>query len=301
MEVRFDKILGHKSIIVERRKKRPFQFGLKEKKEKRKITCFFCPGMEKFTPKEFLRKGDENFWEMRMIKNKFPIFEGENQGHFVIVEAREHNKKFWDLEQNEIFEILKFWRKVYDFLDFELKPKYIFLFKNEGEKAGASIEHMHSQVIAVDFVPDMIKKEIKRSYDENGNCLYCKLMEEEKQQKERVIFETENFLTLSSYAPRFNYEVFIGLKKHLSFFKEFSDSLLNELSLHFRNILKGLKLLGLDFNIYFHNSVEKNFKLHFHIRILPRDNIHGGYELGAQEYVITVLPETCAKFFKEIL
>lgn len=295
MEIRFDKILEHKSIINPVRSKRPQYF--EKPKETQNLSCVLCPGMEMLTPEEFLRKGDGNIWKMRLVLNKFPFIEGDLGKHFVIIESREHIKEFWDFTDDDLLDALIFWRDVYNFLNFEYKPEYIFLFKNRGKDSGASIMHVHSQILSLNFRPEKLIAEVNNSY-ENNACLYCDLIKKELK-GERLIKETKNYATLTVYAPRLNYETIIISKAHTSYFESLDNDQLIELRDHLRNILNGLRDLNCSYNIYFHNAPKHESGLHFYLRILPRLNIIGSYELGTGEYIITVSPEDAADFYRK--
>ena len=43
----------------------------------------------------------------------------------------------------------------------DIRVRYIRVFKNQGAPAGATLEHSHSQLIALPIVPDYVKDEIE--------------------------------------------------------------------------------------------------------------------------------------------
>lgn len=295
MEVRYDKILGHKSIIVEGRSKRPQYYDSGDSNVQHRLSCVFCPGEEYLTTQEYLRRGSKNLWEQRLILNKYPFISGSLGQHFVIIETPLHNMEFWDFSLGEIFERLLFWQESCRFIYTQFKPLHIFLFKNRGKEAGASINHTHSQLLAMQFIPDKILVEIKKSYS-NGDCLYCQLLKNELSSP-RLIKTTSNFVSLTTYAPHFNYEAIILARFHNLSLNILEENEVRELSSHLLLLLTGLKKLNCSYNIYFHMDLSSNGRLHFHLKIVPRLSIYGGYELGAGEYVISVSPEEAAQFF----
>ena len=51
--------------------------------------------------------------------------------------------------------------------------RYILIFKNHGEASGASLEHPHSQLIALPIVPKRVREEVDSSrhyYYEKERC-----------------------------------------------------------------------------------------------------------------------------------
>ncbi len=293
MEVRRDKILGHKSIIVEARSKRPQYYD--DNKQSQGLSCVFCPGEEHLTTQEYLSKGSKYYWHQRLILNKYPFISGSLGDHFVIIETPIHSKEFWDFSQDELLQIILFWQDSCRFLKSEFKPVYIFLFKNRGKEAGASIAHSHSQLLVMQFKPDKLIFETKKAY-ENGICHYCELLNNELD-SQRNIKTTDNFVTLTVYAPRFNYETIVMSRHHNLSFIALNETELRELSSHLYFLLKGLKKLDCAYNIYFHNVFSSDDYLHFHLKVIPRINIHGAYELGTDEYIISVSPEEATRFF----
>ncbi len=58
----------------------------------------------------------------------------------------------------------------------------IIYFKNHGERAGASLKHPHSQIVALPVVPNNIRDRIdqaRRYFDDTGDCAYCVMVENE--------------------------------------------------------------------------------------------------------------------------
>jgi len=43
----------------------------------------------------------------------------------------------------------------------DIRFRYILLFKNHGAAAGATLEHGHSQLIALPIVPDFVREEVE--------------------------------------------------------------------------------------------------------------------------------------------
>jgi galactose-1-phosphate uridylyltransferase len=83
--------------------------------------------------------------------------------------------------------------------------RYILLFKNKGAEAGASIDHPHSQLIAIPTVPKRVKEEIdgaRAYFDFKERCVYCDMIKQEITDGRRVIFENRGFLAFEPFASR---------------------------------------------------------------------------------------------------
>jgi UDPglucose--hexose-1-phosphate uridylyltransferase len=109
-------------------------------------------------------------WTVRVVPNKFPalgiegnlnrqaegMFDRMNGigAHEVIIETPDHNASLATLPPKRIEDVLWTFRdRILDLLKKDRRFKYILLFKNHGEAAGASLEHAHSQLIALPILP----------------------------------------------------------------------------------------------------------------------------------------------------
>ena len=85
--------------------------------------------------------------------------------------------------------------------------RYVLLFKNHGEPAGASLEHTHSQLIALPIVPKRVREEVdnsKRYYNEKERCIFCDMIRQEMETEKRVILENDQFHCARSLCAAFS-------------------------------------------------------------------------------------------------
>ena len=64
----------------------------------------------------------------------------------------------------------------------QFQNQLVIIFKNHGRRAGASLDHPHSQLVAIPFVTEYIRNkmsESQRYYDDFGRCVYCDILEHE--------------------------------------------------------------------------------------------------------------------------
>ena len=90
--------------------------------------------------------------------------------------------------------------------------RYILIFKNHGAPAGATLEHPHSQLIALPIVPDFVREEIegaRRHYATKERCVFCDIIRQEVAAGRRVIHENADIVALAPYAPRFPFETWL--------------------------------------------------------------------------------------------
>lgn len=287
-------------------------------------TCPFCPGREGMTPPEtlaFRRDGEPNGpdWWVRCVPNKFPALEAEGEVlrrvhqvfhrvsgvgvHEVIVETPEHDGHLPRLGPRQVEEVLEAYKQRYLDLTQDRRLKYVLIFKNHGAKAGASISHPHSQLIATPIIPRRILDELRgwvNHHDATGGaCLFCDIVAEERQVGERVVAENDAFLALSPYAARFPFETWILPKEHEVSFAAFTDRERAPLARLLQDVLGRLDRALHDppFNYYIHTApcnAREGRDFHWHIEITPRVTETAGFERGTGFYINPVMPEDAA-------
>mgnify|MGYP006294666867 CR=1 FL=1 len=309
MELRKDYILDRYVIISSSRGKRPHQFK-KDRKDKDDLGCFFCPGHESETPEEIGRVGDP--WSIRWFPNKFAAVEPKGKPeiktdntfytfsdaygyHEVIVETNDHSKQLYDLSEEEINQILRVYSKRISELSKDSNIRYVNVFKNHGKEAGTSIVHSHSQVIATNNIPSSIRKKL-HAIKNFETCPYCSIINTEKESLRRC-FENDEFVAFCPYASRFNYELHIFPKKHITNISELDDKGFSCLASIMKLVLEKLKELGASFNYYLQYSPPEE-DLHFHIEVIPRLATWAGFEYCSETIINSVSPEKAAKFYR---
>jgi UDPglucose--hexose-1-phosphate uridylyltransferase len=184
----------------------------------------------------------------------------------------------------------------------------ITIFRNYGEKAGTSLEHPHSQIIATPIVPPHVRNPLYQSQlacDTYGDCIYCGMMEEERRQQVRVVKETKYFLVLCPFASRSPFEIRIYPKIHHSSFSTISDQELEDFAWALQETLKRLSI-GLndpDYNYIIRSAPieDTNVKYdHWYAVIVPKLTTPAGFEIGTGIYINTTPPEQCAEFLRGV-
>ena len=328
-ELRKDPITGRWVIISTDRAKRPSDFLRQSVEIKGNGFCPFCYGNEDKTPPEILAYGrngagrNQPGWTVRVVPNKFPALgiEGDldRQGeglfdkmngigaHEVIIETPTHEATLATLPEKSIEQVLAAYRdRVLD-LKNDRRFRYILIFKNHGEAAGASLEHTHSQLIALPIVPKRVREEVdqsKRYYQEKERCIFCDMIRQEIETESRVINENEHFIAIAPYAPRFPFETWLLPKQHSSAFENNQSPIYTGLAKLMRDILARLDNV-LDrpaYNYVIHTSPigeESNDHYHWHIEMMPKLTKVAGFEWGTGFYINPTPPEESARFMRE--
>lgn len=327
-ELRHDPIAGRWIIIATERARRPSDFELEEELSTGK-DCPFCPGNEEKTPPEVLayrERGsspDGPGWWIRVVSNKYPALKREGQArlervgryermdgvgaHEVIIESPQHRSSFHTLSREHVTDILKVFRERIITLSRDERLCYVVLFKNRGRVAGASLEHDHSQLIALPVMPKKVRAEIETArshYEREGRCIFCAIVEDEISDGTRLVTENSSFLAVAPYASRFPFEVWILPKYHSSRYEADDDEKLLQLAevLAITEERMDRVLKRPPYNMFLHNSplrAEENEYYHWHLEVTPRLSRVAGFEWGSGFYINTVPPEDAARYLRE--
>ncbi|MEW5925636.1 MAG: galactose-1-phosphate uridylyltransferase [Candidatus Zixiibacteriota bacterium] len=328
-EFRRDPIMGRWVIISTDRGKRPSSYGNLPKQEEPKM-CPFCPGNESSTPPEvaaYRKDGSEPNkpgWFLRVISNKYPALRIEGNldrepkgiydkmngigAHEVIIEYPDHAKDLADLSVKEIKNVLWMYRDRTLDLQRDRRFKYILIFKNHGEAAGASLEHTHSQLIATPIIPKKVEEEIngaKRYFNFKERCIFCDIVRQELTDKERIVNDYGDFISFEPFASRFPFETWIMPKQHISHLIDFSDDVFIYLAEALKDTLNRIRvaLNNPPFNFILHSApIGKEYDdvFHWHIEIIPKLTRIAGFEWGSGFYINPTLPEDAATFMRNV-
>lgn len=299
-EVRTD-FLGRKVIIAANRGKRPHDFKIGQyTRFVQPKDCFFCPGNERLTPPEIARLSKNNCWQVRCFPNKFCAvardYEHAYGSHEVVVETPNHSLTFSQIPITNLEFMFEMFAMRKSQLLEDKKIEYVSIFKNEGKQAGASLEHSHSQILAMAFKPYNI--EVREPFTQEKNCAICELNTREQ---ERKFYEDSEILAFCPYASKHPFETWIIPKKHT---QDILDLKANQLS----GIIKAMKIitgfydnvLGFaPYNITYMCASRSSKDFHFHIKFLPRIAIQAGFELGTFVNINIMPPEMAAEAIRQ--
>ena len=301
-----------------------------ERPEPSSRACPFCPGNESLTPPPISvlsRKGSakgHSPWQVRVVPNKFPALRIEETtdksaigvydkvggfgAHEVIIETPDHHAQIAELPLEDVELVLEAYRDRCLDLRKDGRFKYILIFKNYGAAAGASLEHPHSQLMALPVVPSRVIGEMRGSlqhFDFTDRCVYCDMLDQENAEKKLSFFEEGGFVVLEPFASRFPFETWILPKAHEASFDAIAGDRIKGLARALKTTLLKIKTALHDppFNFMIHTaplqSKEKDFEtFHWHIEIIPHLTQVAGFELGTGFYVNPTPPELAAETLK---
>jgi UDPglucose--hexose-1-phosphate uridylyltransferase len=327
-ELRKDPIHGRWVIIATERSRRPSDFASEERKSAGGF-CPLCEGNEDRTPPEVLAFRDNGTppnspgWLLRVVPNKFPALRIEGEldregegiydkmngigAHEVVVETPYHHETLTTLPLKAVENVLWAYRERIIDLRRDDRLRYVMVFKNYGSAAGASLEHAHSQIIALPIVPTRVREEIegaKTYFQYKDRCVFCDILRQELRQRIRVIAENDGFASVAPFASRFPFETWILPKTHLPSYELTEASFYGQAAEILSDTLRRMKQVLDDppYNYIIHTSSfpeQDRDYYHWHIEIMPKLTKVAGFEWGTGFYINPTPPEEAAEYLRE--
>jgi UDPglucose--hexose-1-phosphate uridylyltransferase len=321
-ELRMDLVSNDWVVIATARARRAASF-VKEKRIKDEVPakkCPFCQQRILGKAKAILNKPDGS-WFVLSVPNDFPAFSPGNElnprkqgpnrtmnglGYQEIVITAPHKKQLAQFSKEEIKMVVDVYQQRYLNLIKKKFIKYVSIFHNHGQEAGATVAHSHSQIAAIPVIDPDLRGSLDGAesfFRSQGKCVYCTMINWDLKDKQRIIYENEEFVALCPFAPQVSFEVRVYPKKHWAYFEKmkdrdkelFADALQKALS----KIHKGLE--DPPYNFYFHTAPQGSYDhYHWHLNILPRTSIMAGFELGAGIEISAIEPEKAAAFLRKV-
>ncbi|MFP4472391.1 MAG: galactose-1-phosphate uridylyltransferase [Candidatus Omnitrophota bacterium] len=329
-ELRRDPVIGQWVVVAsDKESLTPVAYERISGTATQKKICQFCPGRESYTPPEIdacrsdKKAVNHRGWSARVVPNKFPALRIEGQlekrgmglydmsngvgAHEIVIETAEHDLDLPDLAVKEIADVLRLYQRRASGLAQDPRFKYIMIFKNHGEAAGASVEHAHSQIIALPMVPKLVLAEMEgvRHYSRfRERCLFCDIIEQEYDEEERIIIQNDRFLNFCPFVPRFPFEHWIMPKEHRTDFFAISDTDVTALAEILKEALTRMKkCLKCAYNFYIHTApigLPGRDQYHWHIEIVPQLVRGKGYEWGTGLYQVPTSPAVAAGYLRDV-
>ncbi|MDQ6678137.1 MAG: galactose-1-phosphate uridylyltransferase [Acidobacteriota bacterium] len=322
-ELRKDPVTERWVIIATDRARRPSDFSREHATPFTDRFCPFCPGNETKTAPEVYAAREGSNWLVRVVPNKFPLLgiDGSHDrdaeglydrmnglgAHEVIIETPVHTETLSTMGEGRMEAVIWAWRSRVTDLKNDRRLRYILLFKNHGEAAGATQEHAHSQLIALPVVPKRVTEEIEgasRYYQFKERCIFCDMLRQESKGQTRVVTETDRFLVMEPFAARFPFETWILPTRHNSHFETIDAAEVRNLAQVLRGTLRKMDkvLENPAFNFIVHTAPVQERAMdhyHWHIEIIPKLTKVAGFEWGTGFYINPTPPEEAALFLRE--
>jgi UDPglucose--hexose-1-phosphate uridylyltransferase len=321
--IHHDPLTGRPVVVAPWRADRPDELAGE------RITCPFCVGHERLTPPDVLRTAaaTAGSWRSRIVPNRYPLVgdlgpldttstlaasfaacprdTAPQAGgvHEVVIESAAHVASILAIPSDD-------WRAVWELCRHRLADladarsvAWATVFKNSGAAAGASLEHVHSQLVGLEFVPPALAAELAAtagSADPFGAVLTA------ADDDDRVVEQVGDLVAVVPPAPRQPFEAWILPRSPEAFFHETGPDRVAAVATLSQSIVRRLDRLvpRAAYNWWLHQPPFTHHatpppRWHWHLEILPR--IHGlaGFELGTGCHVTTVAAREAAALLRE--
>lgn len=320
-ELRQDPLTGRWTIIGSERAGRPNEF-FEESVRLSAGSCPFCAGNEHETPAPLVSYPASGPWQVRVVPNKYPAVAMCNGApksngakppalvrqpgwgmHEVIIESPRHVVSMSELTVDEAGLVFRAYRDRLQALRGVGGLQYVQIFKNVGPAAGASMEHAHSQLIALNRVPEAIEQEMAcfcEASEKHGKPLLETVIGEEMAAGQRIVAATERYVAFCPWASRFAYEVCVAPRKQQASYEAVKDAELGEIAGLVRDVIGRIeRALGVPaYNFFLHTQpfdTRRCDHYHWHIEIFPRVTKTAGFEWSTGCFINPVPPEAAAE------
>lgn len=290
-------------------------------------SCPFCPGNEDALPEivaEWDAGAKEGGWAVRAAPNRYPAFRpppaGSGPGRSVepreaapggtgpgrsterpavgeqevIVESPRHDEDLATMTVHEVIRVVAAWRDRYRRLLERPWVEHVLLFRNRGRAAGASLEHPHTQIVALDRVPPDVRRRQERlraHHRAHRACLLCtspagapaaaissplSALETARNGSTRVVVP---------WAPETRYETWVVPSRHVADFGETRDDELEDVAAALHRACRSLWAVQgrVDYNVLLHTGGKGTDARaeHWFLQLRPRHGQIAGFELAS--------------------
>jgi UDPglucose--hexose-1-phosphate uridylyltransferase len=278
--------------------------------------CPFCVGHESQTPPDVLRTPDDGVvpWQARIIPNRYPVVEScrHRPGdlspsssrpahgiHEVVIESAAHYRSILEVDAVAWRDVWQLIHRRLAMLDGAAGIAWATVFKNSGPQAGASLEHLHSQLVGLDFVPPVMEVELAAA-SQPGHSFATVI--EQAEASGCLVAEAGDVVALIPPAPRQPFETWILPRVPEPLFSAASPERVAAVADLTRHVVARLDAVvpGADYNWWLHQAPYGDrgaavSRWHWHLEILPRLAAFAGFELGTGCHITTLSPEESAR------
>lgn len=309
-------VTGERVLIASGRGARQYDF--RSTAEERRERCPFCEGREDRTPPEVdaeranESRPDGPGWTVRVVPNLFPTFPREPKDsaesdtpfgvHEVVIESPDHDRGLADLPATEIAAVLRVWQRRLRAAREDSRIECGVIFKNHGERAGASLEHAHSQLMAPGFLPQRTAAELEAAV--RGER--AELMRAHRN-SDLEVWSSSGVFGYSPRNARFAYELHLAPTEPQPRFEDAASDTIEAAADGLSRLLPSLPALHPSAGA-FHVLVQtapfraaRADRFWWRIDLIPRVAQIAGFELATGVLVNQVDPETAAEAWRKTL
>ncbi len=326
-ELRRDPITGRWNIFNTDEPAGPDAFEV-ERHAMSGATCPFCYGNEALTPPEIFAARPPDTapntpgWSLRVVSNKFPALKIEGElarrgigifdmcngvgAHEVMIETPDHAQQMADLSLDRLIDVVTMFKSRSLDLRGDRRLKYSLIFKNFGLSAGASLEHPHTQLIALPIVPKRVQEELSgaaKYFEFRERCVFCDMLSQELQERERLVCENAGFVAYCPFVSSFPFEMWILPREHSADFTRIDEPGIRDFAAILKDTLTRLRgtLSNPAYNFIIHTTpveLRQRDEYHWRLELIPKLTKVAGFEWGTGFYINPTPPEVAAGYLR---
>ena len=152
-------------------------------------------------------------FEIVVFDNRFPAFESPAGAAEVVVYTEQHDASLGGLPIERVEDLMWVWRHRYQELGARPDVEYVYIFENRGVEVGVTLHHPHGQIYGYPFLPPVAALELAADA-RLGGCAPCTLLERERADGRRMLFENEAVSAFVPEAARWPYEAHLVMRAH---------------------------------------------------------------------------------------
>ncbi len=243
-ELRYNPLLRDWTMVASNRQNRP---------QMPKDYCPFCPGSGKVPDDYDVYQYDNDFPALSptpphpddVATGLYRVADAYGKCE-VILYSPDHHATLPELPVSHIRKVVDLWAQRFAALSKDVNHKYVLIFENRGPEVGVTMPHPHGQIYAYPYIPQKIRVELdscSRHHAETGHCLICDINNEEQAFAQRMLVETEFFVSYVPFFTDYPYGAFISSKLHKSSILEFTNEERDDLAKILKLVTAGMDAL----------------------------------------------------------
>ncbi|HWQ60040.1 MAG TPA: DUF4921 family protein [Candidatus Fimivivens sp.] len=323
-ELRQDIITGDWVVIATGRAKRPDEFAKRDRVpvDPNAPDPFADPLTSGQKDPVLAYRKPDGEWSLLVIPNLYPAFGGGRMpkdlsegpyfsmsgvGYHEVIITRDPKRSIAELPLWQVAEVIDAYQDRYLSLMTKKSVKYIQIFHNHGQEAGASLSHPHSQLMAIPVISPYIELQLRGAelYHRNHRAnVFQTILDYELETKTRLVYENEHFIAFCPFSSRVAFETWVMPKRSGNpYFERITEEEKVSLADAMRNALSAIwHGLGNPPYNFFLNTAPCDGREYphyrWHIEILPKTSIWAGFELSTGIEVSTIEPEKAAEYLR---
>lgn len=270
---RYNILTGEWILVSPHRTKRPWQGKeeetVKEERPSYDPSCYLCPGNERAggavnpqydKPWSFTNDFAALQADVPIETYENGLLKAESEAGIckVVCFSPNHSLTLPVMEEEAIDDVIKLWQKEFKELGSRADINHVQIFENKGAIMGCSNPHPHGQIWAQNSIPQEVAKKSENMlayWNKNKSSMLGDYLAQELEAKERILIESDHFVSLVPYWAVWPYEVMIIPRKAHKNISSLSDE-------ERADYAKVLKLTTIKFDNLFKTSFPYSAGIH---------------------------------------